>query len=103
MTRHIHADLIIAWAEGAKIEHLEGNVWHGVTHPSWNQNEEYRIAPKLPHELEQEAIHHLQYWQENTDVEKAHARADDVLCTLLTALGHGAVVEEYEKISKWYA
>ena len=41
--------------------------------------------------------------QDNCDAESAHADADDVLCDLLKALGYNRVVEEYDKVKKWYA
>lgn len=37
------------------------------------------------------------------DTESAHAYADDALCDLLVALGYKEVVDEYNKIHKWYA
>lgn len=49
MKRHIHADLIIAWANGAIIQRNgEYNGWHDVTgnNPSWSADGEYRIKPK---------------------------------------------------------
>lgn len=51
----------------------------------------------------EEAIAKLKILQDLGDKEIAHANADDVLCHLLTALGYGDVVAEYEKIDKWYA
>lgn len=41
--------------------------------------------------------------QQNEDIESAHADADDVLCDLLLKLGYTKIVEEYNKVSKWYA
>ena len=41
--------------------------------------------------------------QDICDTESAHADADDVLCDLLKALGYNRVVEEYDKVKKWYA
>lgn len=42
--------------------------------------------------------------QENfRDVESAHVDADQVLCDLLEALGYKQIVEEYDKVKKWYA
>ena len=38
-----------------------------------------------------------------TDFEMAHVEADKLLCELLTALGYGDVVTEYNTIGKWYA
>jgi hypothetical protein len=37
------------------------------------------------------------------DFEVLHSRADDILCELLTALGHKDVVDAWEQIDKWYA
>jgi hypothetical protein len=36
-------------------------------------------------------------------MEEGHMEADDILCELLRQLGYLEVVEEYEKIGKWYA
>jgi hypothetical protein len=58
---------------------------------------ETRLSP------EGEAIRALREQQSNTDTECAHGNADDILCDLLRELGHHAVVEEYEKVDKWYA
>ena len=41
--------------------------------------------------------------QDNWDTAYAHADADTVLCDLLEALGYKKVVEEYNKVEKWYA
>ena len=41
--------------------------------------------------------------QDNCDVESAHVDADTVLCDLLDALGYKKIVEEYNKVEKWYA
>lgn len=49
------------------------------------------------------AISKLKQAQVNEDTELAHADADDALMGLLLELGHLGVVEEYEKVSKWYA
>ncbi len=51
----------------------------------------------------EEAIELLKAEQINIDVEVAHIRADDILCKLLTELGYSEVVEEFEKVRKWYA
>jgi hypothetical protein len=45
----------------------------------------------------------LQQEQKNDDTESAHANADRVLCDLLTELGYGDVVAEYDKVNKWFA
>lgn len=51
----------------------------------------------------EEAIQQLKIIQVNNDTENAHILADDVLCELLISLGFKDVMEEYNKIYKWYA
>jgi hypothetical protein len=45
--RHKHADVIIAWAEGAEVEYrnLPGATWVSVGTPGWYENYEYRVKP----------------------------------------------------------
>ena len=45
--KHKHADVIIAWANGASIEHKTsmGN-WMYLENPSWSKDTEYRIKPE---------------------------------------------------------
>jgi hypothetical protein len=37
------------------------------------------------------------------DTEIQHMEADEILTQILVKLGHSDVVEDYEKIRKWYA
>ena len=37
------------------------------------------------------------------DEEAAHTTAAEILCRLLTTLGYDDVVDEYQKIDKWYS
>lgn len=37
------------------------------------------------------------------DTERAHYKADEILCELLNSLGYQEVVEVYKDIYKWYA
>lgn len=47
--RHKHADLIHAWAEGAKIEIENSNGdWTEIRHPNFSQENNYRIKPEEP-------------------------------------------------------
>ena len=45
--RHPHADLIIAWANGATIQVLDPltHRWMDLTSPSWKHSSKYRIKP----------------------------------------------------------
>ncbi|WP_313752447.1 hypothetical protein [Mixta calida] len=51
----------------------------------------------------EEALAKLRILQVLRDKEIAHVNADDVICDLLKSLGYQDVVEEYDKIDKWYA
>jgi hypothetical protein len=51
----------------------------------------------------EKAIKELKKEQRNGDTEVAHCYADDILCELLTGLGFKDVVDEYNKVHKWYA
>jgi len=46
--RHVHADLIIAWANGAEIELYNEYYkdWFSCRSPLWYENNKYRIKPK---------------------------------------------------------
>jgi len=49
MKAHKHAKLIKAWADGAVIEAqvIDGK-WTHIPHPSWDENQKYRIRPPAP-------------------------------------------------------
>ena len=40
---------------------------------------------------------------DRTDTKMGHFEADNILCELLKELGYSDLVEEFEKIDKWYA
>lgn len=50
-----------------------------------------------------EAIKKLKKLQDSIDTEWSHIKADKILCNLLTELGLSDVVQEWEKVQKWYA
>lgn len=45
--RHKHADVIIAWAEGAEVEGRDTptSPWTRTSTPSWYEKYEYRVKP----------------------------------------------------------
>lgn len=65
--RHPHADLIVAWAEGAEIEWYDGDhgAWFLVPQPSWNPNQPYRVKPKKPDWHESIPEHGVLCWVSN--------------------------------------
>jgi len=45
--KHKHYKLIVAWAEGFKIERKdEFNDWEEIENPQWNEDTEYRVQPE---------------------------------------------------------
>jgi hypothetical protein len=49
MKPHKHAEIIKAWADGAKVEYLNigsQQVWSQVDSPRWDGQGEYRIKPE---------------------------------------------------------
>ncbi len=48
MTRHKHADVIHAWADGAEIQKFCGDGWYNDSDtPEWFEDCEYRIKPRI--------------------------------------------------------
>lgn len=39
----------------------------------------------------------------DSDPEKAHVRADDLMCRVLRGLGYGEGIDIFNDIEKWYA
>jgi hypothetical protein len=58
----------------------------------------------IKRELISKYTQELKSWQvPDGDTEIAHKFADRALCDLLRELGFGEVVDEYNKIDKWYS
>ena len=52
---------------------------------------------------QEEAIEQIQKLQGSGDTEILHSLADKVLCDFLISLGYKNIVDEWEKVNKWYA
>jgi len=50
-----------------------------------------------------EAIKLLQQLLPLGDIEAQHEEASSILCAFLRGIGHADLVEEFERIDKWYA
>jgi hypothetical protein len=48
LVKHIHAEVIIAWANGAKIEYYNehSDKWKTTDSPMWNTDTKYRVSKK---------------------------------------------------------
>lgn len=66
MKPHKHKDLIIAWANGAKVQVYRpfDEVWKDCEHPFWDESSEYRIKPQED-SLQKEKSH----WKNGGDVQ----------------------------------
>ena len=49
------------------------------------------------------AVEQMKECAKNSDYETAHVDADDILCDVLKQLGAKELVDEFEKVNKWYA
>ena len=54
-------------------------------------------------EQRRKLIEKLRKCQENVDIEDAHYIADQVLVNALILLGETGLVDEWNKVEKWYA
>ena len=46
MTKHVHYDIIVAWANGATIEASpDGTIWFETVYPDWRKSQHYREKP----------------------------------------------------------
>jgi hypothetical protein len=57
----------------------------------------------LTKEQKDEFIKKLKELSDDSDTENSHITADNILCMILRLLDCDEIVEEYDKISKWYA
>lgn len=50
MKPHPHAETIIAWANGEKVEYFDRDTgeWFDCKDPSWYETETYRVKPAEP-------------------------------------------------------
>lgn len=56
----------------------------------------------LSKEFREEAIRRLKANQGRGDMEAAHVDSDDVLLDVLSVLGYDDIIQEYNKVAKWY-
>ena len=89
MTKHIHCDLIKAWADGADIEFWDiyENKWEPCANPPiWHTNTKYRIA------------------KNKINVRFAIIKENDEyrIFTCYTAM-EGSAVERSEKFVRWHS
>ena len=85
-TPHKHAELIKAWADGAKIQGLfGGETWRDVDTPSWQVHRQYRIKPE-PKKVQ------IRFFEDTSGF---------VRCWLSTNLGSLQEVETMSMFKRW--
>ncbi len=67
--------------------------------------EKQRLQPTLPQQgdlekLEESCLDRLKVLSKSDDEEGAHSEGDDILCSLLTMLGYGDMVDHYTNIMR---
>ena len=65
--KHKHADLIHAWADGAKIQSKINGTWVDFNEPIWIISAEYRIKPEPKPDVVKYLICGLKSWVEVDD------------------------------------
>ena len=75
----------------------------------WVNGEFYPCKPDIfektymPDPNIEDYINRIRDLASNRDVEGTHIEADKILCEVLKTLGQSELVEEFEKLEKWYA
>jgi hypothetical protein len=78
--KHIHADLIKAWADGAEIEVIStAGDWVIASHPGWSAMAFYRIKPQPPKEPDYATIVKNGFICNYNSTTKWKAAASDVI------------------------
>jgi hypothetical protein len=81
--KHKHYDLIVAWADGAKIECKDyDSRWYAINNPMWHDHTEYRIKPEPPKELAQSNIRISQLENQLQACRKLIEEQDEKICEL---------------------
>ena len=82
MTRHKHADVIHAWADGADIQYLMlDGVWDDISFPFLNESNEYRIKPRTVKREGWVNIYHICSVHATEEIAKTFA-VDDLVATV---------------------
>jgi hypothetical protein len=81
--KHKHYDLIVAWADGAKIQFKDyDSRWYVINNPMWHDSTEYRIKPEPQQELAQPNIQISQLENQLQACRKLIDEQDEKICEL---------------------
>lgn len=98
-----HGGLPIKTLEGKMIASDGDYIIRGVNGEFYPCKPDIFEKTYMPDPNIEDYINRIRDLANNRDVEGTHIEADKILCEVLKTLGQGELVEEFEKLEKWYA
>ncbi|WP_205334672.1 hypothetical protein [Haemophilus haemolyticus] len=98
-----HGGLPIKTLEGKMIASDGDYIIRGVNGEFYPCKSDIFEKTYMPDPNIEDYINRIRDLANNRDVEGTHIEADKILCEVLKTLGQSELVEEFEKLEKWYA
>lgn len=98
-----HGGLPIKTLEGKMIASDGDYIIRGVNGEFYPCKPDIFEKTYMPDPNIKDYINRIRDLANNRDVEGTHIEADKILCEVLKTLGQSELVEEFEKLEKWYA
>lgn len=98
-----HGGLPIKTLEGKMIASDGDYIIRGVNGEFYPCKPDIFEKTYMPDPNIEDYINRIRDLTNNRDVEGTHIEADKILCEVLKTLGQSELVEEFEKLEKWYA
>lgn len=98
-----HGGLPIKTLEGKMIASDGDYIIRGVNGEFYPCKPDIFEKTYMPDPNIEDYINRIRDLANNRDVEGTHIEADKILCEVLKTLGQSELVEEFEKLEKWYA
>ena len=98
-----HGGLPIKTLEGKMIASDGDYIIRGISGEFYPCKPDIFEKTYMPDPNIEDYINRIRDLANNRDVEGTHIEADKILCEVLKTLGQSELVEEFEKLEKWYA
>lgn len=98
-----HGGLPIKTLEGKMIASDGDYIIRGINGEFYPCKPDIFEKTYMPDPNIEDYINRIRDLANNRDVEGTHIEADKILCEVLKTLGQSELVEEFEKLEKWYA
>ena len=98
-----HGGLSIKTLEGKMIASDGDYIIRGIKGEFYPCKPDIFEKTYMPDPNIEDYINRIRDLANNRDVEGTHIEADKILCEVLKTLGQSELVEEFEKLEKWYA